>query len=132
MTPKLPLSHPLASAKGQWKFLWSMAWRWLVASASGALLNSLIISVLIGFILFHLWLRAHRSEEFYKPYAEPKKIGRAHAAIWRLGSLSLCVGGLWASYHSSDGSMIAAWSGIVLAMFVESFFILKFLSGQES
>jgi hypothetical protein len=109
-----------------------MAWRWLVAGLCGALLNSLIVSVVIGFILFHLWLRSHRAEGFYRPYAEQKKVGYVQAVIWRLGFLALCVGGLWASYRSPESSIIAAWSGMTLALFIESFFILKFLSGRES
>jgi hypothetical protein len=109
-----------------------MAWRWLAAGLCGALLNSLIVSVVIGFILFHLWLRSYRTEEFYRPYAEPKKISHVHAVIWRLGILALCVVGLWASYRAPGTSIIAAWSVMTLDMFIESFLIFKFLSGREA
>jgi hypothetical protein len=119
---ELPPTHPLATLSGQFIFVGGIAWRWLAAGALGFVLGWPIVSLILGLILLHLWLRSFRHENFWTPYFDEMK----GAPVWvsRVGLLGVAALGVWSS--SSDDRFwpyLLAWVGFCLALVLESFLV---------
>jgi hypothetical protein len=130
VTVNLPSSHPLATVRGQCLYLLQIAWRWLAAGTIGAIIGVPFVSFAVAFVLFHMWLRSFRTAEFYGPYAA--KMGAVQIFVTRIAMLALPVFGFWASYGEPEAPYFTAWCGIVVALFIESFFTIKYLTVRET
>jgi hypothetical protein len=127
--PELAQSHPVASAKSQWKLIGGMAWRWMVAGLAGSIFDLPILSFILGFVLMLQWLWAIRSTDFHVHYAA--KMGIVRANVVRTMLLVFCVLGFVGSQGEPHEPYFIAWSGYVLALFVQTFFSIKYLSPQD-
>jgi putative Ca2+/H+ antiporter (TMEM165/GDT1 family) len=124
---EIPESHPLASWKGQHKFVWQIGWRWMLAGVLGSLLDIPVLSFVVGLCLAHLLYRTVRVPEFWQPWASSMlgtNLWIARAGIVLVVGFALIANRLDAKFLP----YLLGWVGFCFATLIETYLVPPILA----